>query len=180
MNPNTEYEKFTQEIYQGLINAEGIHTIDVKHNVKLLGKSGQEHQIDVFWEYEMAGIKQKVAIECKKYKGSVPIGKVRDFHSVLSDLNNVNGVMVTKVGYQSGTKQYAEHYGINLMELRTPNEEDGIIGEIRIQMNINARSRLFLLDEDWVRANNINLPQYRNYYNSFLPEDEWFNDNYLP
>lgn len=85
MNPNTEYEKFAQEIYQGLINAEG-HTIDVKHNIKLMGKSGQEHQIDVYWEYELAGVKQKVAIECKNYNSPVPIGKIRDFHSVLSDL----------------------------------------------------------------------------------------------
>jgi len=40
MNLNTEYEKFAREIYQKLMNAEGINTINVKHNVKLTGKSG--------------------------------------------------------------------------------------------------------------------------------------------
>ena len=65
MNPNIEYEKFTQEIYQELVNVDVLKTTDVQHNVKLKGRSGQEHQIDVYWEYEIAGTKQKVAIECK-------------------------------------------------------------------------------------------------------------------
>ena len=37
MNPNTEYEKFAQEIYQGLLNEERIKAIQVQHNVKLRG-----------------------------------------------------------------------------------------------------------------------------------------------
>lgn len=50
MNPNTEYEKFTQEIYQQLLNEDfgNIKTVNVLHNVKLKGRSGQEHQIDVY------------------------------------------------------------------------------------------------------------------------------------
>ncbi len=122
MNPNIDYEIFTQEIYQELLNANmgNIKTIHVQHNVKLKGKSGQEHQIDVFWEYELAGIKQKVAIECKNYKTPVPIGKVRDFSGVISDLNNVCGIIVTKEGYQKGAIEYAKHYGILLKELRIP------------------------------------------------------------
>ena len=71
MNPNIEYEKFTQEIYQELVNADVLKTIKVQHNVKLKGRSGQEHQIDVYWEYEIAGTKQKVAIECKNYNKKV-------------------------------------------------------------------------------------------------------------
>ena len=61
MNQNVEYEKFTQEIYQELSNARGI-TTNVEHNVKLIGKSGQKHQIDVYWEYKIAGVQYKVAI----------------------------------------------------------------------------------------------------------------------
>ncbi len=163
MNYNIEYEKFAQEIYQGLINAQGIETIVVQHNVKLLGKSGQEHQIDVYWEYEIAGIKHKVAIECKNYNNAVPIGKVRDFYGVLSDLNNVAGIMVTKVGYQEGAKKYADTYGISLKELRTPNDQDwdGRIKSIGIQLKIvmaNIKSRLPLLDEEWIKAN-VKFPE---------------------
>jgi hypothetical protein len=124
MNANTEYEKFTQEIYQGLINADGVTTIKVQHNIKLEGKSGQAHQIDVYWEYEYAGVKHKVAIECKNYNGTVSIDKVRGFYGILSDLNNVAGIMVTKVDYQAGAKKYAESYGIVLKELRAPKDKD--------------------------------------------------------
>ena len=55
MNQNIEYEKFTQKIYQELINTRGIST-SVKHDVKLIGRSGQKHQIDVYWEYSINGI----------------------------------------------------------------------------------------------------------------------------
>lgn len=70
MNQNTEYEKYTQEIYQQLLNTDfgNVKTVEVLHNVKLRGRSGQEHQIDVYWEYEIAGLRRKVAIECKNYK----------------------------------------------------------------------------------------------------------------
>ena len=112
MNPNTEYERFTQYIYQKLVNNDVLKPTKVLHNTKLTGKSGCEHQIDVYWEYEIAGNKHQVAIECKNYDSLVPIGEVRDFHGVLTDLNNVNGIMVSKKGYQSGAKKYAEEYGI--------------------------------------------------------------------
>lgn len=60
----------------------------VQHNVKLKDKSGCEHQIDVYWEYEIAGNKHRVAIECKNYNSLVPIGKVRDFKGVLENTEN--------------------------------------------------------------------------------------------
>ncbi len=163
MNPNIEYEKFTQEVYQGLINADGIKTIDVKHNVKLMGKSGQEHQIDVYWEYEYAGVKHKVAIECKNYKSQLPLGKIRDFYGVLSDLNNVAGIMVTKIGYQNGAKKMGAHYGIGLKELRTPNRGEAIIAEIQLNLNISIRHCLFLVDSEWAKANNLDFARYRQY-----------------
>ena len=161
MNPNIEYEKFTQEVCQELVNAGVVKTTEVKHNIKLTGKSGQEHQIDVYWEYEITGVKRKVVIECKNYNRTIPVGKVRDFFGVLYDLNNVAGIMVTKVGYQEGAKKFASHYGINLMELRTPNEGEGIIGETILNFDTQVRHRLFLVDEEWAKANNLNFQHYR-------------------
>ena len=42
MNQNAEYEKFTQEIYQQLLNTAfgNVKTVEVLHNVKLRGRSG--------------------------------------------------------------------------------------------------------------------------------------------
>lgn len=157
MNQNTEYEKFAQDVYRRLSALEGINTSDIKHNIRLTGKSGCEHQIDVYWEYKLGGVIHKVAIECKNYARSVSIGKVRDFYGVLSDLENVAGIMVTKMGYQAGAKKYAVHNGINLKELRTPNESDGLVAELEININVKKRRRLFLIDEDWLNTDYIPL-----------------------
>ena len=48
MNPNTEYEKFAQEVYRELAKTDVVKTIDVKHNILLTGRSGRKHQIDVY------------------------------------------------------------------------------------------------------------------------------------
>lgn len=79
MNEGAEYEKFTQEIYNEILKNQSVKNIDVKHNVKLVGKSGQRHQIDVYWEYQYDNTTFKIAIECKNYNHTVSIGKVRDF-----------------------------------------------------------------------------------------------------
>ena len=161
MNPNTEYERFTQEIYQQLVNLDVVRTTKVQHNVKLEGRSSQKHQIDVYWEYEIAGNKHRVAIECKNYNTLVPIGKVRDFKGVLDDLNGVNGIMVTKVGYQEGAKKYAQEYGISLKELRTPKYGETIIGEIENHIHYEIRYTLFQIDEAWAGENGFDIERYR-------------------
>ncbi len=35
MNPDIEYEKFTQEVYQELVDADVVKTTEVKHNIEL-------------------------------------------------------------------------------------------------------------------------------------------------
>lgn len=155
-NINTEYELLTKDIYEVLLKKEGV-TIEVLHNVEIQGKAFK-HQIDVYWEYEMAGIKHKVAIECKNYNSNVSVAKVRDFFGVLSDIGNTNGIMVSKVGFQKGAKEFAEFYGINLRELRKPNAVDwkGRIKKIQLDLNMittNVIDRKFNLDEDWIKKN---------------------------
>ena len=76
--------------------------------MKLSGLSEQKHQIDVYWEYELAGVVHRVAIECKNYKNAISLGHVRNFHSVLRDKKNVSGIMVTTIGYQKGAKKYGK------------------------------------------------------------------------
>ena len=182
MNPNIEYEKFTQEIYQELVNADVLKTTDVQHNVKLKGRSGQEHQIDVYWEYEIAGTKQKVAIECKNYNKTVGIAKVRDFYGVLHDLNNVAGIMVTKVGYQKGAKEYASEYGISLKELRTPNPGEAIIGEVEMNFDISVRRCLFLVDADYSETDKFSVTKYKHFLDwmSLNNESSWINATHIP
>ena len=166
MSSSTEFERFTQRVFQKLESNQVFKPSIVQHNVKLKGKSGCEHQIDVYWEYEKNGIIHRVAIECKNYKTHVPIGKVRDFFGVLQDLDNVRGIMVSSKGYQEGAKKFAYFHGIALKELRTPDWKE-TIGSITTVVHADIRHTLFLFDEEWVRENHFDLDKLRRFYASF-------------
>lgn len=161
MNANTEYELFTREVYRQLSAYHHTCFTKVQHNIKLKGRSGCEHQIDVYWEYIKDGITHRVAIECKNYKNSISISKVRDFFGVLNDIGNIQGIMVTKVGYQKGAKLFAKEYDISLKELRSPNEGETIIGEMTFYSHIEVTSMLFQVDEQWAEEHGINIPEYK-------------------
>lgn len=181
MNQNTGFELFTQRIYQKLVNNDVLRPTKVQHNVKLKGKSGCEHQIDVYWEYEIAGNLHRVAIECKNYDSLVPVGKVRDFQGVLADLNNVNGIMVSRKGYQDGAKKYASEYGISLKVIRQPAWNE-TIGSITTVVHADIMRILFLIDEEWIVEHDFNLEKLRKFYAGFQFEkaDYWRAATHFP
>ena len=181
MNSNTEFERFTQRVYQKLVNNDVLKPTKVQHNVKLKGKSGCEHQIDVYWEYEIAGNMHRVAIECKNYDSLVPVGKVRDFQGVLSDLYNVNGIMVSKKGFQEGAKKYADEYGISLKELRRPARNE-ILGSITTVVHVDIKRALYLFDDEWVKEHKFDLDKIRRFYASiqFDKAEYWKTATYFP
>ncbi len=131
-----EYELLTQVVYKAILAKEGVNTIDVQHNTSLTGRSGVDHQIDVYWEFKQAGITHKVLIECKNYASNLTLEKARNFFAVLHDVGNCNGIMVTKTGYQSGVTAFCKYYGISLKLLRKPTENDweGHIKSIHIKI----------------------------------------------
>jgi hypothetical protein len=155
---DTEYEKLVQGIYQSLHDVEGIHTIKVEHNQQLEGKSGCRHQIDVYWEFKIVGEIHRVAIECKNYSKAISIGKVRDFFGVLHDIGNIKGIMTTKIGYQSGTKKFADYYGISLKEIRLPNKIDfqGKLKTLKIDIQsllVDVKKCSIDYDSNWLLEN---------------------------
>ena len=182
MNPNIEYERFTQEIYRQLGQATKVNTAIVQHNVKLIGCSGQKHQIDVYWEYEKEGEIHRVAIECKNYSRRISLEKVCAFKGVLDDLDGVSGIMVSKVGFQRGARKYAKQYGISLKELRAPGYGETVIGEVENIFHIEMRHTLFLIDEDWAVKINLNLQRYREVIATFdsTKADIWRTATHLP
>lgn len=159
-NENTDYELFTREVYQQLFQAESVENIDIKHNIKIKGKSEQEHQIDIYWEFKQVGEIHKIAIECKNYNKPVSIAKVRDFNSVINDIGNIKGIMVTKQGFQKGAQKFADFNGISLKELRTPIPEDWNGRLKTVSFNIitlptKLNEVLINLDLKWLIDNNL-------------------------
>ena len=182
MNSNIEYELFTREIYQQLVNSDVVRATKVQHNVKLEGRSGRKHQIDVYWEYEIAGNKHQVAIECKNYSKPVSKEKVCAFKGVLDDLNGINGIMVTKAGYQKGAKEYAKEYGILLKELREPRNGETIIGTIENLFHIETLHTLFMVDEEWASEHQINIAGYKQRLDMIGPvnDHKWSKATHIP
>lgn len=177
----TEFELFTQRVYQKLVNNDVLKPTKVEHNVKLQGKSGCEHQIDVYWEYEIAGNKHHAAIECKYYNKRVEKEKVCAFQGILADLDNIEGIMVTKIGFQKGAKMYAKQYDISLKELRVPTRDD-IVGEITTIIHIDRTRCLYLIDEEYAKQKNLNLQRVRDYLAFTDPKkaEYWRAGTHLP
>lgn len=181
MKSGTEYELLAQQVHQVLLNCDWPgKNICVKHNKKLTGRSGQEHQIDVYWEYEHEGIKHKVAIECKDYNKPISIGRVRDFLGLLIDLQDVSGIIVSAKGFQKGARDFAKYYGINLEELSVSNEPP-VIAVINNHMHIAQRRRLFLIDEEWAKEKGYNFDLLREQISKmFMNGEEWLNSSHIP
>lgn len=177
-----DYELFTRHIYEVIVNNSVLSPTYVKRNIKLKGKSGLEHQIDVYFEYEDQSGKHRFAIECKNYSSLVPVGKVRDYFGVIYDLkDDVKGIMVSRKGFQRGAKVYAEKYGISLIELREVTEKE-IIGAIESHHHWEKTHHLFLIDEAFATEHKIDINSIRRFYSQFQVDkkDSWLNSPYIP
>lgn len=119
-----DYELLTQKIYKSILDSECVENLEVKHDQKIKGKSGVEHQIDVFWEYKYAGISHKVLIECKYYSKAISLIHARNMLGLLHDIPNSQGLIVTTQGFQSGVIDFCNHYEISLKRIRPPEGSD--------------------------------------------------------
>lgn len=124
-NTGLAYEKLIEQLFKSMANQEGLKNINIQHNVILQGKAGGTHQIDIYWEFEYLGINHKVIVEAKDYANKVTQEKLLAFKSVLDDIaGQPRGIYITKTGYQSGAKNFAEHHNIILYEFRQPTDSD--------------------------------------------------------
>ena len=181
-NKNTEYEQFTRKVFAWLSSQKRVKTIKLQHNVKLLGNSGTRHQIDVYWEYEKDGQLHKVAIECKNYSKNVPIGKVRDFYGVIDDIDDLQGIMITRKGFQDGAKKYASSKNIHLKELRAPIGKESLAGRVITDFHISMRRCLYLVDEDWAKQHGFDIKPYLRWLDmmSIEHKSQWVNASHIP
>jgi len=169
LNKNTEYEIFVKEIYEKILEEESEgKAFNVKHDITIKGKSGATNQIDVYFEKKIVGKTIKFAIECKNYSSRVSVEKIRAFKSVLEDINSI-GIFVSREGFQSGAKKFAQHHDITLVECRFPKLEDWSNRFKTIHLNIDINqikvlNRNLILDKEWCKK------FYHNPTNEFILE----------
>ncbi|MDQ3847365.1 MAG: restriction endonuclease [Thermoproteota archaeon] len=125
-NTGVPYELLTRMIFDAILNQdwEGVNNVDVKHDVTLAGLK-TTHQIDVYWEFEVGGIRYATVVQAKDWMKVVDQGELLKFNGVLTDLpSQPRGVFVTRTGYQEGALNYARAEGILLYELRESTDSD--------------------------------------------------------
>ena len=119
-NTGKAYEKLTQAVFSQIVNQKAVDTIAVEHDVVLQGRT-TKHQIDVYWEFEVGGVRYRTVVQCKDWTSPVDQGELLKLKAVLDDLpEQPRGIFVTRTGYQSGAKDFADAHGIVLYELREP------------------------------------------------------------
>jgi len=111
MKPGRSLEKDVQSVYTFLLNMKDEGVV-VGSPIVMTGKSGEQHEIDVFYEFSRAGVRHRVAIECKDWADPVSKGQIQEFESKLRDIGNITGVIISRNGYQSGAEGYAKYHDI--------------------------------------------------------------------
>lgn len=98
-----------------MLKFDGVENISVEHNVTITGKSGATHQIDVYWEFKLAGVTYRTCVECKNYKAAIKKSQVAAFAEILRDIGNANGIIATTTSYQKGARFLAQANNIRLV-----------------------------------------------------------------
>lgn len=107
-----EYESLIKYLYQVLSEDSGI---EVFSKYKIRGKSGVEHEIDVYYEFEKNEIIHRVIIECKDWNTKITKEKILALKAIIDDIPNSVGIIASKKGLQEGAKKYAEHNEIKIV-----------------------------------------------------------------
>lgn len=78
--------------------------------------TGDSYEIDVFYEFNKAGVRHRVAIECKDWSRPVNQGQILEFHQKIKNIgNDIVGVVVSRSGYQTGVEKVAARHNVLLL-----------------------------------------------------------------
>lgn len=106
----------------------------VIHNLKKKGKSGVEHQIDVYAEYKAPLHTSSVIIEAKSYEESIDKDKIMKFVQIVDDLNVDRGIFVTTSDYVLSAIMTANQY--NNIELWNRDKISKLVGELQLSSSV--------------------------------------------
>ncbi len=156
----TYYELITAMIFQAMLVRERIRTLDIQHDVVLNGTT--EHQIDIYWTFEIAGIVHTAIVQAKDWKKPVDQGELLKFCAVLEDLpGQPRGIFVARTGYQKGAREFAEKKGIDLYVLHIIKTKDLALPPKNIAFfrfdwsKIHYDNVRVIPDEEWMRAKQL-------------------------
>ncbi len=161
------YENFVEHVYQAILTAEkkagNVSTVKIERKKKITSKSGTPAEIDIYWEYEIAGIVHRTAIECKNHKSCVDIKEVRDFARKIEHISGLKGLMASKSGFSRNAIQEASSDQIDLLIVREQMDKDwdGYLREVNIVFHVSSPARTVKveprLNKEWLLAQGFKL-----------------------
>ena len=109
-----------EELVENLLSAQLVRHGPFGHcmvyrNKRYVGLSGQEHQVDVAVELDVAGISVLILIECKYYSRKVGLDDILELSGRIDDVRAHKGVLVTTKGFQAGALKVAKARNIGLV-----------------------------------------------------------------
>ena len=163
-NTGKAYESLTELVFRELLSQSNVCS-DIQRNVVIQGRS-TSHQIDVSFNFTVGVVAYKTIVECKDWSSPVDQEKVLAFKAVVDDIpGQPRGIMISRSGFQEGAWKVAAHHGINVYELREPQERDfeGRLRAIECNlsiMHVEFRNYRFGWDQDWIQNQMVqrNLP----------------------
>jgi hypothetical protein len=158
-----EYHDFVEMVYKAILEAEHregkITPITLERKKIITSASGTPAEIDIYWEYSIAGIKNSVAIECRNYNKNIDIPGVRDFARKIQHISGLKGLMATKKGFSENAIKEASAESIDLLVIRELSEEDwqDRIKQINVKMMLDIPSRVAnivpVFNKEWALQN---------------------------
>jgi hypothetical protein len=82
-----------------------------------------KHKIDVLVNFEKYGVTCLWVVECKHWNSNVPKEKVLALQSIVDDIGADRGLLISKVGFQSGAIRLAQKSNITLTSLEDLKED---------------------------------------------------------
>ncbi|MGO4651152.1 restriction endonuclease [Arthrobacter sp. 2RAF22] len=114
--PGDFLESYVSYVYDSLLSRHA-RNITVTKQAQVPDNFGNLYNIDVFFEYEIAGNKHRVAIECKDHKRPVGRDDVIAFCGKVRDMPSTIGLFISASGFQSGALKYLDDHGVRHMTL---------------------------------------------------------------
>lgn len=114
-NSGRDFESYVHYVYSTLLNSRG-EKIQVSKRTTFRLPGGETYEVDVYYGFYKAGVRHRVAIECKDWKRPINQGKVLEFHQKIKNIgNDIVGVVVSRSGFQSGVDTVAARHNVLLL-----------------------------------------------------------------
>ncbi|MBI0375494.1 restriction endonuclease [Streptomyces albiflaviniger] len=110
-NTGESFEGYIQFVYQTLLGVQG-RNISASRRATVFDNHGNSYNVDILYEFDVAGLHRRVAIECKETRRPVERDDAIAFAGKIKDLPSTIGIFISKSGFQPAARKYLQDHGI--------------------------------------------------------------------